>query len=347
MAKESRRIRLAELAERFDQELRGDGSHEVCGVGTLRDAGPDQLSFLSNKAYRKELSATGAGAVVLHPDDADDCPSNCLLSGDPYLAYARIAALFDTRPRARPGIHPAATVDASAVLGAGVHVGAGTVIGADCVIGNGSSIGPGCVIADGSRLGEGCALSPNVTVMDGVTIGQRVIVHSGAVIGSDGFGIAFAGDHWEKVPQLGGVVIGDDCEIGANTCIDRGAIEDTVLEEDVRLDNLVQVGHNVRIGAHTAMAGCAGVAGSTRIGRGCLIGGGVGIVGHIEIADGVTITALSAVSKSITEPNSTWGSTVSARPMRDWQRSLARLNTLDRLTRRVRALEKELGKKAE
>jgi UDP-3-O-[3-hydroxymyristoyl] glucosamine N-acyltransferase len=335
------KYRLSELAERFDLRLRGDGGHEISGVGTLHAAGPGQVSFLSNRAYRKVLPESRAGAVILRESDADDCPGNCLISDNPYLAYARIATLFDTRPVSRPGIHTSAVVDPTAVLGEDVHIGPNAVIGAGCVIGRACSIGPGCVIGPESTVGEGSRFEANVTVSTRVRIGKRVIIHPGAVIGADGFGIAFAGDHWEKVPQLGTVIIGDDCEVGANTAIDRGAIGDTVLEEDVRIDNLVQVGHNVHIGAHTAIAGCAAIAGSTHIGRNCLIGGLAGIEGHIRVADGVTIGAVSALQKSITEPGSIWGSAVPARPLRDWQRSLAHLNRLDQTIKRIRALEKK------
>jgi UDP-3-O-[3-hydroxymyristoyl] glucosamine N-acyltransferase len=200
------------------------------------------------------------------------------------------------------------------------------------------------VIGAACRLGEGCRLEANVTLVEGVTLGARVIVHPGAVIGADGFGLASAGDGWEKVPQLGSVVIGDDCEIGANTAIDRGAIEDTVLGNDVRLDNLVQIGHNVEIGDHTAIAGCSAVAGSARIGRRCLIGGAVGILGHIEIADGVTISAMSAVSRSISEQGSVWASALPARPLREWQRNQTHLRKLEQLVNRIRELEKQAGK---
>jgi UDP-3-O-[3-hydroxymyristoyl] glucosamine N-acyltransferase len=341
MTKNPRRFRLSELSQRFSLELRGDPEHKVCGVGTLAAAGPDQVSFLANRAYREILPRTAAGAVILHPGAADECPVNCLISENPYRSYASVAGLFDTRPRPAPGIHATAVVDPDASIGDEVYVGPNAVIAAGCVIGNGASIGPGCSIGAGSQLGEACRLAANVSISDGVRLGKRVIVHPGAVIGADGFGIAHAGDHWEKVPQLGGVVIGDDCEIGANTAIDRGAIEDTVLEDDVRLDNLVQIGHNVHIGAHTAIAGCAGIAGSVRIGRNCLIAGGVGVFGHLEIADGVTISALSTVTRSITEPGSSWGATFPAQPLREWHRSVARINRLDDTIRRVRALERE------
>jgi UDP-3-O-[3-hydroxymyristoyl] glucosamine N-acyltransferase len=341
------RFTLAELAERFQLELRGDGTHELTGVGTLSAAAEHDLSFLANSSYRNQLAGTRAGVVILRAEDAAACPVSCLVAADPYLAFARAAQLFDHRPAPEPGIHQRAAVDASAHLGANVSVGAHAVIGANSRIGEGSVIGPGCVIAAESVIGAACRLGPNVTVMDGVKLGDRVIVHPGAVIGADGFGIAFSDDHWEKVPQLGGVSIGDDCEIGANSTIDRGAIEDTVLEADVRIDNLVQVAHNVYIGAHSAIAGCSGIAGSARIGRYVLVGGHCGIAGHIEIADRVTVAAQSAVMKSITEAGATWSSLLSARPIRNWQRSVAQLNRLDGLVKKVRSLERNQRKSEE
>jgi UDP-3-O-[3-hydroxymyristoyl] glucosamine N-acyltransferase len=344
MAAAMRTHSLLELSDRFRLELRGDGDHLITGVGTLRNGGPGQLSFLANRAYRKELPATRAGAVVLSAADADACPTNALVADDPYLAFARIANLFDPRPAPEPGVHPTAVVAESARLGQGVSIGPHAVIGDGCELGDGCAVGPGTVLEANCTLGESCRLYANVSLGFGVALGRRVIVHPGAVIGADGFGIAFAGDHWEKVPQLGSVEIGDDCEIGANTCIDRGAVENTVLEEDVRLDNHVQIAHNVRIGAHTALAGRAGVAGSTRIGRYCLLGGAVGVNGHIEIADRTTVSAGSVVFRSVTEAGTSWSSQTQAMPIRDWQKNYARLMKLDELARTVKKLERTLGK---
>ena len=342
-----KRFRLAELARRLDLELRGDESHELDGIGTLSEAAPTELTFLANRAYRNQLADTGAGAVILAEADVEQCPVNCLIASDPYLAFARAAKLFDRRPVQGAGVHPSAVIDDTADIGQDVSIGPATVVGAGVRIGPRSIIGPGCVVADHVHLGADCRILANVTLMDGVRLGQRVIVHPGAVIGADGFGLAFAGDRWEKVPQLGSVIIGDDCEIGANATIDRGAIGDTVLEEDVRIDNLVQVAHNVRIGAHTAIAACSGISGSSRVGRYVLIAGQSGIAGHLEIADRVTIAAKSAVMKSITEPGATWSSTLPARPIRAWQKSVAQLNRLDRLAEKVRGLEKKTRKPEE
>jgi UDP-3-O-[3-hydroxymyristoyl] glucosamine N-acyltransferase len=342
MSSNSSQYSLADLSARFELELRGDGAHRINGVGTLSEAGNTQITFLANPGYRKQLGDTRAGAVILQERDAANCPTNCLVARDPYLAYARLATLFDPRPVSPPGIHPSAVIAASARLGSDVCIGAHVVIGDDCDIGDGCTIGPGCVLESGCTLGAGCRLYANVSLGYGVRVGNRVVIHPGAVIGADGFGIAFADDHWEKVPQVGSVIIGDDCEIGANSCIDRGALGDTVLEEDCRLDNLVQIGHNVIVGAHTAIAAMGGAAGSAKIGRFCLLGGQAAVNGHQEIADRTTLAATSKVMKTITEPGTTWSGLIPAQPIKEWQRSLARLRKLDELTRRVQNLEKQL-----
>lgn len=336
-------VRLQELAERFGLELRGEPGHEISGVGTLRDANASQLSFLANPAYAKDLENTRAGAVVLEAGKAAQCTVNALVADDPYLAYARIAALFDPRPQAAAGVHPSAAIDPNAKLGEQVSIGANVVVGSGSVVGNGCTLHPGTVIGQECTLGEGCLLYANVTLYDRVRLGHRVIIHSGAVIGADGFGIAFAkdaeGGRWEKVPQLGSVQLGNDCEVGANSAIDRGAIDDTVLEEDVRIDNLVQIGHNVHIGAHTAIAGAAAIAGSARIGRYCLLAGGCGVNGHVTVADRTTIAARTSVMKDITEPGTTWDANLPAQPIMSWRRNLSWLRKLETLAKRVRKLE--------
>ena len=329
-----------ELAQRFGLTVHGDGGALVHGVATLASAGAGQLAFLANRLYRNQLAGSRASVVVLRQEDAPSAPATALVAKDPYTSFAKIAALFDTpRPRA-PGVHPNAVIDASARVAPSAHIGPFVVVGANSIIGDGCVIGPGCVIGDDCEVGAGSELIARVTLVTRVRIGQRVRVQPGAVLGADGFGLAMDAGHWIKVPQLGGVHIGDDCEIGANTCIDRGALEDTVLEEDVRLDNLIQVGHNVHIGAHTAIAGCSAVAGSAKIGRYCLIGGGAGVVGHLEICDKVTITAMSLVTSSIREP----GEYSSGTPLTDnrsWRKNAARFKQLDALARRVQANDKE------
>ncbi len=325
---------LAEIAERFALRVQGDGDCRISGVATLAGAGPTQLSFLANPQYRAQLAGTRAGAVVLHEREAEGCPVPALISRNPYADYARIAALFETLPAAPAGIHASAVVAASATIDPGASIGPHVFVGERSRVAAGAVIGPGCVIGDDCDVGAGARLIARVTLVTRVRLGKRVLIHPGAVLGADGFGIAMDAGRWLKVPQLGGVNVGDDCEIGANTCIDRGALEDTTLEEDVRLDNQIQIGHNVRIGAHTAIAGCAAVAGSAKIGRYCLIGGAAGIVGHLEICDRVTITAMSLVSHSIREP----GEYSSGTPLQEnrlWRKNAARFRHLDELARRV------------
>jgi len=331
---------LTQLAERFGLGLRGDGGIVIEGVATLARAGTGQLAFLANPRYRGELAHTTASAVVLRAEDAENAPVACLVAANPQAAFARIAALYDPRTLPAPGIHPGAAIDPSARIDPGASVGPFVSIGARSVIAAGAIVGAGCVIGEDCVVGADCELVARVTLVCRVRLGRRVLVHPGAVLGADGFGLAIEDGHWMKVPQLGGVVIGDDCEIGANTTIDRGALDDTVLEEDVRLDNQIQIGHNVRIGAHTAMAGCTGVAGSTRIGRNCLIAGAVGINGHIDICDGVTIHAMSTVLNSIDKPGE-YSSGTALQDHRDWRRNVARFKHLDELARKLNALVKD------
>ena len=330
---------LAQLAERFALELRGEGSLTISGVGTLAAATPAQLSFLANPRYRGELRACRAGAVVLRADDAAECPGAALIAADPYVAFAKIAAIFDVPPAAAPGAHATAVVAPDASIDPSASIGPFCVVEAGAVIGPGATIGSHCVIGPDCRVGAQSRLIARVTLVARVTLGDRVLIHPGVVIGADGFGLAFEKDHWIKVPQLGGVRIGNDCEIGANTTIDRGAIEDTVIEDDVRLDNQIQIAHNVRIGAHTAMAGCSAVAGSATIGRYCLIGGGAGILGHLSVADRVTVTAMTLVTHSI-QTAGEYSSGTPVQANREWRRNAARFKHLDELTRRVQALEK-------
>ena len=329
----------SELAQRFGLDLRGP-DRDVAGVGTLADAMPEQLGFLANPRYRGQLAETRAGVVVLRDDDAQAFAGTSLVARDPYAAFARISALFERLPAREPGIHPSAAIDASAEVAPDAHIGPFTSIGARTKVGAAAVIGAGCNIGDDCDIGDGCELQARVTLVARVRLGKRVRILPGAVLGAAGFGLAMDGGRWINVPQLGGVVIGDDCEIGANTTIDRGAMGDTVLEEDVRLDNQIQIGHNVRIGAHTAMAGCSAVAGSARIGSYCLIGGGAGILGHLDVCDRVVITAMSLVTHSIREP----GEYSSGTPLMDnrsWRKSAARFKQLDRIARRPGASDKD------
>ncbi|MEO7916424.1 MAG: UDP-3-O-(3-hydroxymyristoyl)glucosamine N-acyltransferase [Dokdonella sp.] len=336
----TRRWSLSELADRFKLQQRGDAALVIDGVATLASANTGQLSFLANSRYSAQLASTRASAVVLADGDADSCPVACLIAADPYSAFAKIAALFNPDEHAEPGIHHSAVIAPSAQIAASASIGPYCVIEANARIGASARLGPYCQVDAGSVVGAHSRLVARVTLLHNVVLGERVLVHPGVVIGADGFGLAKDGEHWIKVPQLGGVRIGDDCEIGANTTIDRGALDDTVLEHDVRLDNQIQIAHNVHVGAHTAMAGCVAVAGSTRIGRHCLIGGGAGILGHLEIADRVTVTARSLVTHSIRESGE-FSSGTPIQPNRIWRRNAVRFGQLDELARRLARLEKE------
>ena len=332
-------ISLGELVERLGGTLEGPEDARISGVGTLAASGPGALSFLSNSLYRSQLSSTRAGCVVLRAEDAAHCPVPAIVTDDPYLYYARAAALILPERPVAPGLHPSAVVDASARIDGSAWVGPNAVVGAGAEVGPGASIGPGCVIGEGVRIGADSRLSANVTVIAGARMGSRCLLHPGVVIGGDGFGIARAPERWIKVPQLGSVEIGDDVEIGANTAVDRGAIENTVIEDGVKLDNLIQVGHNVRIGAHTVIAGCTGISGSARIGARCMIAGQVGIAGHISIADDTLIMGKCVVSHSITEPGGHFSGALPMEESRKWRRNSARFKNLDELARRVARLE--------
>ncbi|MFP4208545.1 MAG: UDP-3-O-(3-hydroxymyristoyl)glucosamine N-acyltransferase [Wenzhouxiangella sp.] len=338
MPANARKFRLEELAAALGLTFSGDPDGTIGHVATLSSAGPDEAAFLANPAYRPALASTRAGVVVMKPEVARDYPGNALISANPYADWARLIELLHPAPTLRPGIHPSAVLGPEAEIDASAHIGARAVIGARVRIGPGAVVGPGCVLDDEVTIGAHSRLVGQVWIGGGARLGQRVIVHPGVVIGADGFGLAMSEGQWLKVPQVGSVRIGDDCEIGANTTIDRGAIEDTVLEEDVRIDNQVQIAHNVHIGAHTAIAGCVGIAGSTRIGRYCMIAGASGIAGHLEICDRVIITAMSTVLDSIDQPGE-YGSGIPARPHGRWKRLLVRLGQLDDWARRLRRVE--------
>jgi UDP-3-O-[3-hydroxymyristoyl] glucosamine N-acyltransferase len=328
---------LGELAVRFGCELEGDPGTEVDSVATLQNAGPRSITFLANPKYRRLLAATRAAAVVLDARSAEACPVAALISANPYATYARVAALLHPESTWPAGVDAGAHISADARVAASASIAAGVVIEAGVRIGERVRIGPGCVVMRASSIGDDTRLSANVTICHGVRIGARVLIHPGAVIGADGFGLAPERGAWIKVPQVGSVRIGDDVEIGANTTIDRGAIEDTVIEEGVKLDNQIQIGHNVQIGAHTAIAGCTGVSGSTVIGRRCMIGGMVGFAGHLSVCDDVVITGLTLVSHSIRKPG-VYSSGLPADEARRWRRNAVRLRHLDELAKRVEKL---------
>jgi UDP-3-O-[3-hydroxymyristoyl] glucosamine N-acyltransferase len=335
--------KLAYLSEYIGAELRGDPELEIRGIATLQSARNDQLSFLANPNYEKYLAGTQAGVVIVHPKFADACQTAVLIHENPYLAYAKLSHLWDRQSQTlqQGFIHPSAVIDPSASINetacieAGVVIGAGTIIEASVVIGANSVIGEDCRIREQTRL------SANVSVYHGVSVGKHCIIHSGVVLGSDGFGFAPVKGQWQKIAQLGGVIIEDNVEIGANTTIDRGALDDTVIEQGVILDNQIQVAHNVRIGQNTAIAACSAIAGSTVIGKNCIIGGATGIAGHLTITDGVHITAMTMVIKSLTEPG-VYSSGTGVQTNAKWKKSIARLRQLDKLADRVKRLEQGL-----
>jgi UDP-3-O-[3-hydroxymyristoyl] glucosamine N-acyltransferase len=334
--------RLAEIVQRFGGELLGDPEAVITQVATLETAGPGQISFFSNPKYRRQLEQTRAEAVILPPKVADATQRSRIVCNDPYAYFARLSALLNPLAAVIPGVHPSAVIDPSACVSPSASIGASVAIGPHCEIGEGTLIEPGSVLGAGVRIGRECRLYANVTVYHDCLIGDRVILHSGVVIGADGFGLAWENGRWNKIPQIGRVVVGDDVEIGANTTIDRGALADTVIEEGVKLDNQIQIGHNCHIGAHTAMAGCAGVAGSTRIGRYCRIGGSAIIGGHLELVDGVEISGGTSVPKSILKPG-TYTSVFPMSPHRDWLKNASHLRHLDEVIARVRSLERQLA----
>lgn len=335
-------ITLGELAKVVGGHVIGDDSRVITGIGTLQSAIEGQITFLTNPKYSRYLADTKASAVILKQANASDCPVDVLVSENPYLSYARISVLFDQGGASAQGIHPTAVISPSAIIGANVSIGAYASVGENTQIGDGVNIGPGCVIEQGAVIGAGSRLVANVVIYHHVKMGLRCLIHAGTVIGSDGFGFANDKGRWVKIHQLGTVVIGNDVEIGANTTIDRGAIEDTVIEDGVIIDNQVQIAHNVHVGAHTAIAGCVGIAGSARIGRHCAFGGGAGVLGHLQIADGVTVTAMSLVTKSITEAG-VYSSGTPLEPSASWQKNFARFKQLDEMARRIKALEKALS----
>ncbi len=296
------RLTLQEIVQRLGGEVVGDASAAVSGVATLDEAGPDEISFLANPRYRAKLAATRAGAVILGPRDRDATAIARIVADNPYAYYARTVALFHPPRTAVAGVHPSASIGAGAQVAASAEIGPLAVIGAGARVGDRAVIGAGTIIGDGTAIGADTLLHAHVTIYHDCVVGARCILHSGCVIGADGFGMAPEAGRWVKIPQVGRVVLGDDVEVGANTAIDRGALGDTVVEEGVKIDNLVQIAHNCRIGAHTAIAGCAGIAGSAVIGRHCVIGGGVGVVGHVTLADGVTVTGMTLITKSSREP---------------------------------------------
>ena len=332
-------ISLGELATSVGCELIGNPDVVVNGVAELQHATPESLSFLERSSYAKQLPSTKAAAVVLRAKDADACPVAAFISDNPYATYARMAALICPLPQYAPGVHAPAVVADSASVADSAHVGANAVIGERTSIGENTVVGPGTVIGPDCSIGNNCRFVANVTIVKDVRIGERGIFHPGAVIGADGFGNAMTPEGWVKIPQLGGVQIGDDVEIGANTTVDCGAISDTVIENGVRIDNLCIIGHNAHVGEHTAIAALTGIAGSTIIGKRCMFAGASGAVGHLSVCDDVIVAAKSFLTKDVTEPG-TYAASFPADNARSWAKQLARFRRLGVLIERVKKLEK-------
>jgi len=337
-------VRTGELAALLGGELLGDPGLVIRRIGPLDGATPETIAFLSNPRYQAQLAGSAAGAVIVGPAmrDAAALRGTTIVCADPYVAFARLTQWWaaQTRPAIAAGVHASAIVEPGALVHPSASIGAMAFIGSGAHVGAGANIGVQVHVGSGASVGEGTRLLPRAVLGDGCRIGARGIVHSGAVIGADGFGFAANHGRWEKIEQLGVVTIGDDVEIGANTCIDRGALDDTVIEDGVKLDNLVQIGHNVRVGAHSAFAGCVGVAGSAKIGRHCTAGGGAIILGHLELVDHVHITAATVVTRSILKPGQYSG----LFPFDDnatWEKNAATLKQLYTLRERLRALEKK------
>jgi len=339
----SKSFSLAELAGRFGGTVLGDAALRIRQVAPLDTAGPEDLSFLTNRKYQKLLSSTRAAAVLLSEESAAATQLPRIVCKNPYATYARIAALINPETRPSAGIHAKAVVDAQATIAASASVGPCAVIEKGTEIGDEAVVGANCFVGEGVRIGAHSRLHPHVTIYHDCVIGERVVLHSGAVIGADGFGMAMDEGSWLKIPQTGRVVIGDDVEVGASTTIDRGALDDTVIEEGVKLDNQIQIGHNCHIGAHTAIAGCTGIAGSTRIGRYCMLGGNAMISGHLTIADRVVVSGATVVTKSITTPG-TYTSVFPIQPHAQWLKNAALVRHLHDLMKRVRCLEDEVKK---
>ena len=334
-------MKLGDIVARFGGELLGSPETEVTRIVPLERAGSGDLAFVSSAKQARRLETTAAGALILGLELRDATSRPRIVCANPYAYFARLSGVLHPAPAHEAGVHPAAVVAAGAEVDPSASVAAGAWIGAGARIGARSVIEPGARVGESARLGDDCHLHPNAVVYHGCVLGNRVGLHGGAVIGADGFGLALDEGRWVKIPQVGRAVLGDDVEIGANSTVDRGTLDDTVIEDGVKIDNQVQIGHNCRIGAHTAIAACVGIAGSTQIGRHCRIGGAAMIQGHIEICDDVTISAATAIMKSIRRPG-TYTSIYPFQEHREWIRNAAHLRHMDGLVEKIRALEKRL-----
>ena len=330
---------LEELAQRIGAELIGDPQYKVTALATLQSATSSDLSFIANPTYKKYLSASQAGAVIVNPELQEMFSGNKLIVANPYLSYAQLSKIFDTAFVADTGVHESAVIGKNCVLGKNITIQASAVIAEGVTLGEGVFVGAGSYIGADSVVGPHTRILANVTVYHGISIGSNCIIHSGAVIGADGFGFSPSKEGWIKIHQLGGVVLGNNVEIGANTTVDRGALDNTIIEDGAIIDNLVQIAHNVRIGKNTAIAANVGIAGSTNIGNNCIVAGAAGIAGHLTLVDNVQITAMSMITASINEPGS-YSSGIPQAPTKEWRKNAARFRNLDALASRLIQLER-------
>ncbi|UXN37375.1 UDP-3-O-(3-hydroxymyristoyl)glucosamine N-acyltransferase [Avibacterium paragallinarum] len=335
---------LKELAQQIGATIRGNANVLIDSIAPLDKAQSNQLAFISNIKFRDLLAQSQAGILVVSENDVEFCSpeSSLLIVKDPYVAYAVLAQYMDSTPKAAAGIAPSAVISASAKLGENVSIGANAVIEDDVELSDNVIIGAGCFIGKGAKIGANTQLWANVNIYHQVQIGEHCLIQSGAVIGSDGFGYANDKGRWIKIPQTGTVIIGNHVEIGACTCIDRGALDATVIEDNVIIDNLCQIAHNVHIGTGTAVAGGVIMAGSLKVGRYCLIGGASVINGHMEIADKVTVTGMGMVMRPITEPG-VYSSGIPLQPNKEWRKTAALTLDIDKMNKRLKAVEKKLN----
>lgn len=332
---------LAQLAKKLDATLQGDGDITVSSIATLKSAQSGQISFLANPKYKEQIFTSQASAIIMRPDDAADYSGNALLLDEPYVGYAMLANIMDTTPKPAHGISPMANISNSAVIGGNVSIGPNSVIEAGANIGDGCMIGANCFIGENTILKPNVKLWANAVIYHNVIIGANCLIHSTTVIGADGFGFAPHNGQWHKIPQLGGVEIGEGTEIGAGSTIDRGALDPTIVGNGCIIDDQVHLGHNVVVGNYSAMAANTCVAGSVNIGNNCIIGGACAINGHLTICDGATVTGMSMVIKDITEAG-VYSSGMPSQTNREWRKNGARYRQLDDMAKRLKAVEKRL-----
>lgn len=332
-------FKLQEIAQKIHADLQGDPECRIYRVEPLSAAGPGAISFLANPKYQSHLSKTQASAVILRKEQLEKCSTNALIVPNPELAIAKVLSFIYPDPPTESGVHPSAMIEKNCEIDPSVSIGPNCVIEEGVCIKADTIVGAGTFIGRNVHIGHNCKIYPHVNIYYDVQVGDEVIIHSGAVIGADGFGLAHDGQKWVKIPQIGTVIIGSAVEIGANTTIDRGALQNTTIGDGVKIDNLVQVAHNVKIGDHTAIAACTAIAGSTEIGKYCMIGGGSCISGHIKICNGVVIGGMGGVARSIDEPGMYSSGTV-VQKNSAWRRNMLRFNQLDEFAKRLSKLEK-------